>query len=117
MGHGCSWASAAVRARLPPAAPATPCPVARRWQTADNPRGEWRNVVSDDSLVLHYAYAYESDVAVKAHRSCPEAYLEAARRGDRAKASGRRWPALSCWHLWRPCCPCPPSPHGLPTRL
>lgn len=29
--------------------------------------------------------SYERDVAAKAHRSCPDSYLEAARRGDRAK--------------------------------
>ena len=28
-----------------------------RWQTRDNPRGEWRDAVSDDSVVLHYAYS------------------------------------------------------------
>lgn len=28
------------------------------------------------------------DVAAKAHRSCPDAYLQAARRGDRAKVGG-----------------------------
>ncbi|KAI3436820.1 hypothetical protein D9Q98_006230 [Chlorella vulgaris] len=56
-----------------------------RWQTADNPAGEWRDAVSDDSVVLHYAYSTAEEVAAKANRSCPAEYLEAARRGDMAK--------------------------------
>ncbi|PRW56345.1 glycosyltransferase-like protein [Chlorella sorokiniana] len=56
-----------------------------RWATPANPTGAWREAVGDDSVVLHYAYSYERDVAAKAHRSCPDSYLEAARRGDRAK--------------------------------
>ncbi|KAL4457894.1 hypothetical protein ABPG75_012759 [Micractinium tetrahymenae] len=56
-----------------------------RWQTSTNPRGDWQDIVSDRSVILHYAYSYEQDVVAKAHRSCPDAYLEAARRGDRAK--------------------------------
>ncbi len=104
-----------------------------RWATPANPSGAWREAVSDDSVVLHYAYrweqvqgaglfcqvwmsldgaggqpsysvdiqatvtaqlalalatppsSYERDVAAKAHRSCPDTYLEAARRGDRSK--------------------------------
>ena len=65
---------------LPPTLPAL-----ARWQTAANQRGEWRDAVSDDSVVLHYAYSYPEEVAAKAHRSCPDSYLEAARRGDKAK--------------------------------
>lgn len=38
-----------------------------------------------------YAASYESDVAAKAHRSCPDAYLQAARAGDRAKARTSYW--------------------------
>jgi hypothetical protein len=56
-----------------------------RWQTADNPTGEWRDLVSDDTIVLHYAYSSPEDVAAKAHRSCPGSYLAAAQAGDRAK--------------------------------
>lgn len=56
-----------------------------RWQTADNPTGHWVNLVSDDAIILHYAYSYLSDVANKAHRSCPDEYLEAAKRGDVSK--------------------------------
>ncbi|KAL6776982.1 hypothetical protein ACKKBF_B19730 [Auxenochlorella protothecoides x Auxenochlorella symbiontica] len=56
-----------------------------RWQSADNPGGEFTNLVSDDSVILHYPYSYVSDVVDKAHRSCPDSYLAAARAGDRAK--------------------------------
>jgi hypothetical protein len=56
-----------------------------RWQTADNPTGHWVNLVSDDAIILHYAYSYLSDVANKAHRSCPDEYLEAAKHGDVSK--------------------------------
>lgn len=56
-----------------------------RWQTSDNPKGEWLNLVSDDSAILHYAYSYPGDVSSKAHRSCPDSYLDGARRGDRNK--------------------------------
>ena len=86
----------ALRAHLHPllAAPsAAPLPLGpRRWQTAANPRGEWRDLVSDDSVVLHYAYALPGDVAAKARRSCPgDEYLAAARssaEADRAKVCG-----------------------------
>ena len=44
--------------------------------------------------------SYEADVAAKAHRSCPDSYLEAARAGDRAKARGAAG------------CRCLPAPHG-----
>jgi hypothetical protein len=58
----------------------------------------WRDAVSDDSVVLHLAYSSPGDVAAKAHRSCPEDHLNAARRGDRAKVGGgelRAGPALA----------------------
>ena len=49
-------------------------------------------------VILHYAYSYMSDVSGKAHRSCPDAYLEAARRGDRAKVSAAgSWRMAACW--------------------
>lgn len=48
-------------------------------------------MVSEDAVVLHYAYSYLSDVRDKAGKSCPGAeYLEAARRGDRAKVRRSR---------------------------
>lgn len=55
-----------------------------RWAAPANPSGAWVNAVSDESVVLHYAYSYEGDVAAKARRSCPDEYLAAARAGDRA---------------------------------
>lgn len=55
------------------------------WQSPENPQGRFVNLVSDDSVILHYAYSYLSDVSNKAHRSCPEGFLEAAKRGDRSK--------------------------------
>ena len=55
-------------------------------------------MVSEDAIVLHYAYSYLSDVRDKAGKSCPGAeYLEAARRGDRAKVRGS--------HIRRRCSP------------
>lgn len=53
-----------------------------RWVTPDNPHGIWRPVVSNSTLVLHYAYATPGDVAVKAGRSCPEEVVEAALAGN-----------------------------------
>lgn len=65
----------------------TYCLVRGRWRTAENPYGQWQTVVSEDAVVLHYAYSYRSDIADKAATSCPHAeYLAAARHGDRAKA-------------------------------
>lgn len=62
-----------------------------RWKTTSNPGGEWQTAVSEDAVVLHYAYSYLSDVRDKAGKSCPGAeYLEAARRGDRAKVRRSR---------------------------
>lgn len=59
-----------------------------RWKTRDNPGGQWSTIVSEDAIVLHYAYAYLSDVRDKASKSCPGAeYLAAAKRGDRRKVS------------------------------
>ena len=78
------------RPRHPPAA-------LSRWQTAANPRGEWQDTVSDDSVVLHYAYSYPEEVAAKAHRSCPDTFLEAARRGDKAKVGGWLWVLGAAW--------------------
>jgi hypothetical protein len=63
-----------------------------RWKTGSNPYGQWQTEVSEDALVLHYAYSYRSDIADKAAVSCAGAgYLAAARRGDRAKVSTRTW--------------------------
>jgi hypothetical protein len=42
-----------------------------RWVSPENPAGLWVNAVSDSSIVLHYAYSNPSEVAAKAHRSCP----------------------------------------------
>ena len=76
----------------------------RRWQTSDNPRGEWRDRVSDDSVVLHYAYALPGDVAAKARRSCPgDEYLLAARsplEADRAKVGVRKAHLVGCIVWW-----------------
>jgi len=54
-----------------------------RWKSPSNPGGLWQNAVSDSAVVLHYAYTHWSDVSAKAHRSCPDEYLAAARAGDR----------------------------------
>ena len=63
-----------------------PPPPPRRWAAPDNPSGTWRNAVSDDSIILHYAYSYEQEVAAKAERSCPgPEYAAAARAGNRTK--------------------------------
>lgn len=68
-----------------------------RWKTPSNPEGEWQTVVSEDAVVLHYAYSYLSDVRDKAGKSCPGAdYLEAARRGDRAKVLRLLPPLFGC---------------------
>eukprot|EP01026_Neomeris_dumetosa_P028844 TRINITY_DN2336_c0_g1_i4.p1 TRINITY_DN2336_c0_g1~~TRINITY_DN2336_c0_g1_i4.p1 ORF type:complete len:616 (-),score=86.67 TRINITY_DN2336_c0_g1_i4:287-2134(-) len=56
-----------------------------RWATADNPKGEWRDAVSNDTVILHYAYSQLKDVTGKAERSCPQEYLDAAKAGDREK--------------------------------
>lgn len=42
-------------------------------------------VVDDASVILHYTYSYMSDVSEKAHRSCPDEYLAAAKAGDKSK--------------------------------
>ena len=63
-----------------------------RWATRANPGGVWADAVSDDSVVLHLAYSYMADVEAKAHRSCPDEFLEAARRGDRAKVKAANRP-------------------------
>lgn len=60
-----------------------------RWQSPDNPAGTWVDAVSDDSVVLHYAYSYLSDVEAKARRSCPDQYLAAALAGDRSLVKQR----------------------------
>lgn len=57
----------------------------RRWQSTSNPDGEFTTIVDDASVVLHYTYSYMSDVEQKAHRSCPDEYLAAARAGDKSK--------------------------------
>ncbi len=54
-----------------------------RWEQAHYPNGEWHDDILQDAVVLHYAYSYRSDVASKAHRSCPDTYLEAARSGNK----------------------------------
>lgn len=60
----------------------------------DLPPGLHPPPVPNLQVILHYAYSYLSDVASKAHRSCPESHLEAARAGDASKA--RRHCAVSC---------------------
>eukprot|EP00878_Enallax_costatus_P008075 GHUV01008445.1.p1 GENE.GHUV01008445.1~~GHUV01008445.1.p1 ORF type:complete len:900 (+),score=338.15 GHUV01008445.1:421-3120(+) len=62
-------------------------PADPRWVTPDNPHGIWKPVVSNSTLVLHYAYASPGDVAVKAGRSCPEEVVEAALAGNTAAVS------------------------------
>lgn len=57
----------------------------QRWVTPDNMRGEWRDIISNTSVVLHYAYCQESDIVAKAERSCPPEYRMAAVAGDRNK--------------------------------
>jgi hypothetical protein len=78
----------AVRVDAPGARPAGPHywagDAAPRWAAAGNPRGEFRHAVSDDTVVLHYAYSSAAEVAAKARRSCPDEFLERARAGDRA---------------------------------
>ena len=61
-----------------------------RWVSEANPKGEWRTAVSEDTLVLHYAYSYMSDVSAKSARSCPPSYVAAARAGNLHKVSLRR---------------------------
>eukprot|EP01025_Chloroclados_australasicus_P067086 TRINITY_DN9272_c2_g1_i6.p1 TRINITY_DN9272_c2_g1~~TRINITY_DN9272_c2_g1_i6.p1 ORF type:complete len:732 (+),score=93.71 TRINITY_DN9272_c2_g1_i6:291-2198(+) len=56
-----------------------------RWISPDNPTGEWRDAISNDTVILHYAYSQLKDVTGKAERSCPEEYVEAAKAGDREK--------------------------------
>eukprot|EP01023_Acetabularia_acetabulum_P027013 TRINITY_DN25552_c0_g1_i3.p1 TRINITY_DN25552_c0_g1~~TRINITY_DN25552_c0_g1_i3.p1 ORF type:complete len:728 (-),score=153.66 TRINITY_DN25552_c0_g1_i3:96-2009(-) len=56
-----------------------------RWITPQNPKGEWRDAVSNDTVILHYAYSQLQDVTGKAERSCPQEYVDAARAGDREK--------------------------------
>ncbi len=81
----------------------------RRWVTAANPDGEWQTVVSEDAVVLHYAYSYLSDVRDKAGKSCPGAeYLAAAKRATGPRCAppryccsgggggGDRWPPRPC---------------------
>ena len=48
-----------------------------RWITPDNLQGSWVNYVSDTGVVLHYAYTNPSEVAAKAHRSCPGKFSNA----------------------------------------
>lgn len=38
--------------------------------------------MSEDNIVLHYAFSYLSDVTAKSARSCPERYIAAAKAGD-----------------------------------
>lgn len=56
-----------------------------RWESPENPSGNWVNAVSDRSVILHYAYAYEREVEAKAKRSCPDKYREIALSGDIAR--------------------------------
>lgn len=57
----------------------------QRWATPDNPGGDWQDIISNTSVVLHYAYCQESDIVAKAERSCPPEYRDAAVAGDRNK--------------------------------
>jgi hypothetical protein len=50
--------------------------------TADNPHGIWSPLVSNSTLVLHYAYTSPGDVAVKAGRICPTSVVEEALAGN-----------------------------------
>ena len=92
--------------------------LASRWKSRSNPHGQWQTRVSEDALVLHYAYSYRSDVADKAAVSCPDAgYLAAARRGDRAKVlSSALFLCLSlgscCVWTWQTSCASMPPDMG-----
>lgn len=52
-----------------------------RWISPDNPEGKWVDAISDEAVVLHYAYSYLQDVREKSARSCPDEYKAAAQEG------------------------------------
>lgn len=75
--------------RTPP-----PC----RYKSADNPEGAFRSAIAQGSLVLHYAYSSEGDVAGRASRSnCGQERLAAAAAAqDHQQVRHSCWPHTAC---------------------
>lgn len=73
-----------------------------RWKSPKNPRGLWENHVSDTTVVLHYAYAYEREVEAKAKRSCPESYRDLVLKGDIDRVKEECFVVSLCFvFLWK----------------
>lgn len=97
----CRLQAVAVLSSPLPIPPPTPAAVRMlRYVTSDNPSGQWpRHSISTSTLVLHYAYSYERDVASKAARSCPQQYVDAARKGDKQQVRMQQGNAVCCLHM------------------
>lgn len=67
-----------------------------RWIAPDNPNGTFHASVSDELVVLHYAYTRVEDVIDKAKRSCPQ-HLEqpTGKAGNRERPHAARANAAS----------------------
>lgn len=60
-----------------------------RWATESNPNGIWTPAISNTTMLLHFAYATQKDVADRKTRHCPpDLVTEARKSGDAKKVGG-----------------------------
>ena len=64
------------------------CSCLCRWATETNPQGLWLPAISGGTVLLHYAFTLEKDVADKVNRHCPPDLVAEAKKGDINKVSG-----------------------------